>query len=208
MSRSSLRLIIFPLLTLLLAAVIIINNYGFISRPDSTTTTYLNSFTNGNIGYGDAATYDNKISLAGLEPGDILLGGWPNCAYGVFSHTGLYLGDNKVLEGYIDSGITINRVEHFNNYEQACILRVKVGEDVKKRAVAYALRQQGKMFYPVAFKNGERYWNCSKIIWKAYLEQGINLDSSGDLWMAPDIFYSSPHVQVIAQTKHQLDKER
>ncbi|MEN6460685.1 MAG: YiiX/YebB-like N1pC/P60 family cysteine hydrolase [Syntrophomonas sp.] len=192
-----LRLGIFPVLGLLLATIIIMDNINLLSRRDSITFTYLESLRNGNAGYGEISDYNNDISLASLKPGDILLGGWPNCAYGSFSHAGLYLGNNEVLEGYVDSGITINTVDHYRNYAQACILRVQTSANVKKRAIEYARQQEGKIFYPVAFKNGERYWNCSKIIWKAYMEQNIDLDNTHDLWIAPVVFCKSPNVKII-----------
>lgn len=197
-NRAWLRLVIFPLLGLLLAMVIIIDNINVLINRESITFTYLESLLNGNAGYGKISDYSNDIPLTNLKPGDILLGGWPDCAYGAFSHAGLYLGNNEVLEGYVDSGITINSVDHYRNYAQACVLRVQTSENVKKRAIAYALEQEGKIFYPLAFKSGARYWNCSKIIWKAYMEQNINLDNTYDLWIAPIVFYNSPYIKIIA----------
>ena len=38
-----------------------------------------------------------------------------------------------------------------------------------------------------------------KIIWQAYMMQGIDLDSVGDLWIAPDSFYASPWVKIIEE---------
>lgn len=160
---------------------------------------YMENLKKGNAGYGQVSKYTNDIPLSMLKPGDILLGGWPNCAYGAFSHAGLYLGNGEVLEGYIDSGITLNSVNHYKDYANACILRVQTGEKVKKKAIEYARQQEGKIFYPVAFKNGARYWNCSKIIWKAYMEQNIDLDSTHDLWIAPVVFCRSPYTEIICR---------
>lgn len=196
-NKARLRLVIFPLLGLLLAMVIIIDNINILINRESITFTYWESLLNGNAGYGKVSDYNNDFPLTGLEPGDILLGGWPDCAYGSYSHVGLYLGNNEVLEGYVDSGITINSVDHYRNYAQACVVRVQTSENVKKRALAYALEQEGKIFYPLAFKNGARYWNCSKIIWKAYMAQDIDLDNTHDLWIAPVVFYNSPYIKII-----------
>ena len=60
------------------------------------------------------------------------------------------------------------------------------GSAVKKQAVEYVRRQQGAMFYPLAFKAGDRYWNCTKIMWKAYREQGLDFDR-GMILVAPDL---------------------
>lgn len=192
-------LYIFPCLFLILAVLIGTDNYHLLAERKSVAFTYSQSFQEGHIGYGNqSVTEENDISFSELEPGDILLGGWPGCAYGYFSHAGLYLGNQEVLESYIDTGVTVNSVAHYRDYTRACILRVKVDDKIKQRAIEYALKQQGKIFYPVSFKNDERYWNCSKIIWKAYQQQGIDLDAGNDLWIPPEAFYQSTRVEIIA----------
>jgi uncharacterized protein YycO len=198
------RLLILPIIGLLVLIVILLNNINLFKGRESITFIYLDSLRKGNAGYGQISEYNNNISLSSLKPGDILLGGWPDCAYGAFSHAGLYLGNGEVLEGYVDSGITINSVEHYKDYAKACILRVQTSEDVKKEVIKYARKQEGKIFYPVAFKSGERYWNCSKIIWKSYMEQNIDLDNSHDLWIAPVVFYNSPYTKIIGPVKGEI----
>ncbi|MGI5921784.1 MAG: YiiX/YebB-like N1pC/P60 family cysteine hydrolase [Syntrophomonadaceae bacterium] len=195
--NSRVRLAVFPLLGLLLAAAIILHNIDILASGKTVIFDYWQNLRQGNVGYGHVSAFNNNIQLDNLQPGDILLGGWPDCAYGLFSHTALYLGHGKVLEGYIESGITINPVDHFKEYAWACILRVKTSEKVKAQVIDYALRQQGKIFYPLAFKNGTNYWNCSKIIWKAYKEQNIDLESADDLWIAPEVFRDSQYVEII-----------
>lgn len=191
-------LFFFPCLFLILAVLMGMDNYDLLIQKRSVAFTYSQNLRQGRVGYGNQNVINNKIDLAELEPGDILLGGWPGCAYGRFSHAGLYLGNHKVLESYIETGVTINNVAHFRDYTRACIIRVKTDNQTRQRAIRYALKQRGKVFYPVSFKTDERYWNCTKIIWKSYQQQGINLDSGNDLWIPPDAFYRSPHVNIIA----------
>ncbi|PKM77266.1 MAG: hypothetical protein CVU90_08140 [Firmicutes bacterium HGW-Firmicutes-15] len=192
------RMLLFPVIFLILLALIAMDNIQLASgRRDSVIYTYANSFLKGEIGSGYGIASNDKVSFAGLEPGDIVLGGWPNCAYGRFSHAGIYVGDNMVLEGYVDYGLSAQELSHYLNYSELCLLRVEASREIKDKAVAYALAHQGQMFYPVAFKQGERYWNCSKIIWQAYNVQGINLDIINDLWIAPESFSASPSVKIL-----------
>ena len=192
------RILVFPVIFLILLAFIVADNQHLLSgRRDSVIYTYANSFIKGEIGSGYGANSDSKVSFSDLEPGDIVLGGWPHCAYGRFSHAGIYVGDNKVLEGFVDYGLSIQELSHYLNYSEVSILRVEASREIKDQAVAYALAREGQMFYPVAFKQGERYWNCSKIIWQAYHVQGIDLDIINDLWIAPESFSASPNVTVI-----------
>jgi len=195
-----LRLILFPVICLFLLAMIIVDNWPLITNNrDSIIYTYARSFVKGEIGSGYGEGEIDDIPLAGLEPGDIILGGWPNCAYGRYSHAGLYLGNNQVLEGYVDYGLSIQPLGHYMNYTELCLLHINAKTDIKKKAVKYALQYKGQIFYPVAFKDDTRYWNCSKIIWKAYQEQGLNLDKLNDLWIAPESFIGSENVKILYQ---------
>lgn len=190
---------IFPLLTLFAGLGIFINNQSIILAPEGAVSTYIHSALSGNLGYGDPMRFHNNISFEGLEPGDIILGAYPNCAYGHYSHAALYVGSGQIIEGYADLGLTRQSIEHFREYPQICLLRVKADAAIKRAAVDYATLQLGEVFYPVAFKSGERSWNCSKIMWKAYAMQGLNFDEHQDLWVPPDSFYNSPHVTVLRE---------
>jgi len=190
------RLYIFPVIFAVLLILIGADNLQLVSGArQSVIYTYANSFMKGEIGsgYGHAST--ERVSLAGLEPGDIVLGGWTNCAYGRYSHAGLYIGNNMVIEGYVDYGLSVQELSHYLEYAQLCLLRVEASPEIKEKAVAYAIAHQGEMFYPVAFKQGKRYWNCTKIIWEAYQVQGINLDEIDDLWIAPESFGDSSEIK-------------
>ncbi len=192
------RMLLLPVISFVLLALIAMDNLQLASGSrNSVIYTYANSFLKGEIGSGYGSASTDKVSFADLEPGDIVLGGWPNCAYGRFSHAGIYVGNNMVLEGYVDYGLSSQELRHYLNYSELCLLRVEASREIKDKAVAYALAHQGQMFYPVAFKQGERYWNCSKIIWQAYNLQGINLDIINDLWIAPESFSDSPSVKIL-----------
>ncbi len=193
------NLCIFPFLTLLAFMFILITNYAVVTSPQGAASIYLKSALSGNIGYGNPQKAHNSISFAGLEPGDIILGAYPDCAYGYYSHAALYIGAGEIIEGYADLGITVRSIEHFREYPKICLLRVEADQAVKLAAVDYARLQVNELFYPVAFKSGERAWNCSKIMWKAYQRQGLDFDNTRDLWVPPDVFYNSPHVTVIRE---------
>lgn len=198
--NKTIRLVFFPTISILLLIIIVIGNqHLFQENSRSIIHTYISSALEGHTGYGLLVSdHNNQLPLEELEIGDIILGGWSNCAYGRFSHVGLYIGNNRVLESFIDHGNNIQSVGHFKNYTEAAIVRVNTSEEVKRQVVEYAVAQNGGMFYPVAFKKGERYWNCSKIIWMSYLKQGIDLDEINDLWIAPDGFYHNSKVELIA----------
>jgi uncharacterized protein YycO len=159
--------------------------------------TYLRSFASGVVGSGYGSSTTEDIPFSVLEPGDILLGGWPNCAYGKYSHAGLYLGDGEVMEAYVDCGVCVQSLNHYSDYTELCFLRVNLSKQIKAKVIEVAYNHEGDTFYPVAFKQNDRYYNCSDIIWKVYKEQGINLDAYNDIWIAPDSFRDSPDVKIL-----------
>lgn len=199
MEKRNWQIWFFPLITVLLLVSIYLQNQEVLNNKDSITYTYLRHAVQGRLGYGMVGNYGNMINMQDLEPGDILVGGYPKCAYGRFSHAGIYVGDGQVIEGYVDFGITQQPLDHYWTYSEICLLRVKATPEQKQAAVKYARSHLGELFYPVAFRPGERIWNCTKIVWEAYRQQGINLESNGDIWISPDDFYDSPWVEVIRE---------
>lgn len=193
------RLWFFPLVALMLMGLLYQQNQDVLNDRRSIAYTYLNNAWRGDIGYGAQGNYANMVSFAGLQPGDIIVGGYPGCAYGRFSHAGIYIGDGQVIESYVDLGVTVQPIEHYWTYSQAALLRVLATPQQKEAAVRYARSHLGGLFYPVAFKAGDRFWNCSKIVWEAYRQQGITLDSNDDLWIAPEAFYHSRYTQIIRE---------
>jgi len=192
-------LLLFPFLCIILLTSIVASNKNVIKNKDLVLYTYLKNVRQVKVGYGFNSHYNNNISFAGLEPGDIILGGHPGCSYGRFSHAGLYIGDGHVIEGYLDLGVAVRPISHYRDYSEVCLLRVEASPEIKKKAVDYLKRCNGKLFFPVAFKPGNRIWNCSKILWKAYEKQGLDLDYTNDFWVAPDIIYNSPYTSVIKE---------
>jgi uncharacterized protein YycO len=186
-------------LVLLLAAAIVSSTP--VLRHDvcsSAAGVYLSHAVRGQFGTGRATGGGNALDLSLLQPGDIMLGGKPGGAYGHFTHAGIYLGDGQMMEGYVDCGLSRQPASHYLGYDYACILRVRTSPQVRARAARWAQAREYQAFYPAAFKAGERYWNCTKLVWAAFRQQGVELDPRGDLWLTPDQLYHSPRVRVVA----------
>lgn len=151
----------------------------------------------GEFGSGEFRGNVNKLDLSLLEPGDILLGGNHGSSYGVFTHAGLYAGDNQVVDMGVSSGVYLAEAKDYYNYDWAAIIRVKAGSGQKKAAVDYALSQTGKPFFILAPRKEDGLWYCTKLIWHSYLWQGINIDSARGYWILPDSLFISPLTDVI-----------
>lgn len=192
-------LVLGGMIALLLTAIAADNSGRMTRFSESAAPAYIENLLQGKNSTGVYTGRMNRLDFSLIQPGDILLAGNPESCYGHFTHAGIYLGDGWVLEGYVDCGVSRQRIEHYHSYEWACILRVKLPPEKRAAALEYALSQEYKTFYPAAFKNGERYWNCTKLIWEAYRRQGVDLDSFDDLWIVPDYIYFSPQVELIAR---------
>lgn len=191
------NMIFFPVVCLLLAAALFVIEYHVFNDPDAIMRTYIKNAKQGKTGYGCEGYYQNIISFAGLEPGDLVLGAYPDCAYGHYSHVGIYMGQGKVMEGFVDLGVNMQPLEHYRQYSEVCLLRVNAPKKLKEKVVESVKQYEGRIFYPLAFRPGDRIFNCTKIMWKAYLKEGINLDPVDDFWIPPDSFYHSPSVSII-----------
>lgn len=191
------NILIFPMFCIILFTLLFCMEFSTFTDPHSIMRTYIKSAGKGHTGYGCDGYYNNDISFNGLEPGDLILGAYPDCAYGHYSHVGIYLGRGEVMEAFVDLGVNVQPLEHYRQYEEICLLRVNAPLVIKERAVANVMRYEGRLFYPLAFRSGERIFNCTKIMWKAYLQAGIDLAPYPDLWISPDAFLESPQVSVI-----------
>lgn len=193
------RILLFPLISIALLALIAGSNWALMSRDSgSVIHVWVDSLLAGQPGPGEI---NNSVWYPEpdieLLPGDLLLGGYPKCSYGRYTHAALYVGEGEGIEAFMDLGVVRQDMAHFRTYAHYAILRPIASEEVKAAAIDYAESKTTGVFFPLAFKRDDRYWNCSKIMWKAYAEQGIDLDPVGDLWIAPEGFAQSPLVEVL-----------
>ena len=136
-----------------------------------------------------------------LELGDILLdrsGGWPGTIVpGYWSHAGMYIGNNKVIESLSD-GVVITDIStwFFPTKTYVGVYRVKgLSPETRQNVVNFALSKENhpydkrSLLFPpskqlecnwllIEGPPGCNYYYCSELIWAAYLKAAnINLDS-------------------------------
>lgn len=145
------------------------------------------------------------LNTCDLEVGDILLshdlGGmyaFENLLFqGYWTHAGIYNGCGKITESYgtkdCDSwwkvwtclsdepGVVTKDIEDsgFWSASDWAILRAKSNGGKRDAAVTYAKAQEGKKYnwnYPDKWTTDKFY--CSQLVWRAYKEQDIDLDSN------------------------------
>lgn len=140
----------------------------------------------------------NEFDFSQLEPGDIVLGGNTGSSWGHWTHAALYLGNGKVMETFLQTGTRPEPVTRYNEYySHAGALRVKLPREQKEKAVAEARKLIGQPFYLLASRKSSALFYCSKVVWYAYKQVGVDLEPDGAYWIVPDRVAQSEFVEPI-----------
>lgn len=155
----------------------------------------------GQLGTGSFGNVENQLDLSLLQPGDIMLAGNHGGSYGKYTHCGIYVGHNSVIDMYISTGVYLADTSVYHHYDRAAILRVKSTPKQRQAAVRYAMSQVGEPFFILAPKREDGLWYCSKLIWLAYRQAGIDLVEHPSYWVTPDDLLYSPAVKVVDRSE-------
>lgn len=152
-----------------------------------------------------------------IQPGDILLrryDGYLNTIMmrvidkiGFWGHAGLFVGDNNVIHA-LGVGVISEDILDFGRCDSICVLRPKVMDDIKEKAITIALKlEQDRVGYDYEFKtnnpNDSRVY-CTELVDEAYNwmfahDYEIKL---GVRSLLPDGIFSSDLVEKILVFKH------
>jgi uncharacterized protein YycO len=169
-------------------------------------------------GLAEKGPYDHP-EPGNLLPGDIALG---HAEYigvmipGYWDHAGMIvgynatLGDWMVIEGWgLPSGVRIVSLSDFmSRYPDVVILRVNTSQEIRDKAVEFALQQLGKPYDYKWWKKeiyGDSYY-CSELVWASYMVASngeVDLDANPG-WtltyldgVAPQEIYDDGYTYVI-----------
>jgi PKD repeat protein len=129
-----------------------------------------------------------------LEEGDLLLCRSPKSwVPGFWTHCGIYIGDNQVVEALGFKGVVKNPLSDWSFPNKKCVtaLRVETDPNTRKKAANFAISREGRpfdlwsIFYLQKQRGGgallSEVWYCSELVWAAYLSASndqIDLDSN------------------------------
>ncbi|MDE6597940.1 MAG: hypothetical protein K2K60_04815 [Clostridia bacterium] len=151
---------------------------------------------------------DEFIVHCYLEEGDILVTSSTHFSGSRIGHAGLvtsaaYYGNEKILQSNA-YGVpsSLGDIRDFNNRVNFMILRPKADAETKKQVVQYALQNLVGLKYDIAVgvlsnKNKISKTHCSHLVWYAYKQFGIDLDSNGGLVVTPKNLANSPNVEIV-----------
>jgi uncharacterized protein YycO len=172
----------------------------------------------GASGSKGGSTYYHPYPV-GLIPGDIVIGHNPTSDLiipGYWTHTGMIAyydynaGDWVVVEAWDDpSEVRLVTLSDFlKRYDEVAVLRVKTTDDIREKAVQFALQQLGKPYDWMWFTKevyGDSYY-CSELVWASYKAVGgPDLDANPGFTLeylygvAPQEIYDDDDTYVIYQ---------
>lgn len=140
-----------------------------------------------------------------LENGDVILSSSTHISGYRMGHAGLVTdGDNgKVMQAMAYGDPTyVGNITDFTNRVNFMIFSVKTDSETKERVVQNALENYIGTEYS-AFtgvftdKNSIKKTQCAHLVWYAYNQFGIDLDSDGGLMVTPNDIANSPYLELV-----------
>ncbi len=150
---------------------------------------------------------DQAITTAPLEAGDIIVTPTTHFSFFTLGHAALVTGSNtqEIINatGY-SSKSGIESLSEVTCRPAFVILRPRAGKTAAEKAVNYALENLSDLPYSISLGLiGKKYsdkadrTNCGHIIWYAYKQAGIDLDSTGGLFVLPRDIALSPELELV-----------
>jgi cell wall-associated NlpC family hydrolase len=142
------------------------------------------------------ATATTTPTAPSLLPGDILTRDDDLISF-MEAHDAIYVGDGQIIDALPDGGVQYRSLEGFIADADDYVIAQRLAawsEEVTQGALDYAVGHIGTPYDYAYFggKDTEDSMYCSELVWRAYLSQGIDLDSNGGPWVWPGEIVRSP----------------
>lgn len=146
-------------------------------------------------------------TLAHLQDGDVIVTASTVISWWRWGHAAIVVDGDRglVVESTrIGSDSQCNYASVFIDRPSIMVLRPKVDEETKKQVANYAKENLvGLPYQPtvgiLSKKNPKtlKHTQCSHLVWYAYKQYGIDLDSNGGLLVLPQDIANSPYMEVV-----------
>ncbi len=161
--------------------------------------------------------YGNQYSrLASLQDGDIIVSSSMYVSWWRFGHSALVVDSvgERVVEaiepGYLSEYGHASDVAYRANF---IILRPKVDAQTRQKVAQYAKDNLVGLRYDITagifskkYEKNPTKSHCGHIVWRAYMEYGIDIDSNGGAVVTPEEIFRSEYMEVVQVFGFDLDK--
>lgn len=157
------------------------------------------------------------IPFAALEDGDIIVSATTRVSWWRYGHAALVVDGEQGLIAESTSPGTISRITSitvFDSLANFMILRPNFSQEIKAEVVRYAKENLIGLPYDMfAGILSSKYsgqqpkgLQCAHLVWYAYRNFGMELDSTGGAVVKPQDMALSPHVELVQNFGFDLDK--
>lgn len=150
---------------------------------------------------------NRRIPLARLEDGDIIISATTYLSFFRFGHSVLVVDGKRgdVLESFSPGTVSeIVDIASIDKLANLMVLRPKVDPETRAKVVEYAKNHLvGIPYSPFAGIFTKKYeqeisvTQCTHVVWYAYKQFGIDLDSNGGLIVKPQDIFLSDQVELV-----------
>ncbi len=158
---------------------------------------------------------NQHAAVSYLRDGDILVSSSMSVSWWRLGHAALVIdGENRQIIEAVEPGFPseTNVADSFDIRANFMVLRPKVDEEIKAKVVAYAQKELiGLRYDPTVgilskkkAKNPKKS-HCGHIVWRAYKEFGIDIDSNGGGAVTPKEIFNSKYMEVVQVFGFDLD---
>jgi hypothetical protein len=142
------------------------------------------------------ATRTPTPTVEALLPGDILTRDDQLITF-MEAHDAMYVGNGQIIDSLPEGGVQYRSLEGFVADADDYVIAHRLADwsaEVAQGAIDYAIAHIGTPYDYSFFggKDTEDKMYCSELVWRAYLSQGIDLDSNGGPWVWPGEIVRSP----------------
>jgi hypothetical protein len=214
------------LLVLCITMIVIVGLLGwtFISAKPITQTQHLGTLGNPPDTKEHFTIEELKAIFDPLQTGDVIVvrgfSGLTDTAIpGYWTHSAIFDREKYLTQPYFllsasadtDQGsmkVGYERIEKYKLENEIAVVRLKDATYEKARAaIDYGDQFLGRKFNFFATRKGDDQWYCSKVVYRAWLSQGINLEAKalpGDTHVTPTDLYNSPNVYEVIRVKSKI----
>ena len=148
---------------------------------------------------------EDRIPNIYLENGDVIVSYSTQLIGWRMGHSGLVTNGaaEKVLQAAAIGTVSeIGDIRDFNDSVAFMVLSPKVDKEIKQQVVKYAVDNLGGISYDpfrgiFSSKNKIDTTQCAHLVWYAYNQFGIDIDSNGGGLVTPQDFANSPKMEVV-----------
>lgn len=149
---------------------------------------------------------DKKVTNVYLEDGDVIVSLLTHFASWRLGHSTIVVnGESETIIHALINGSQLDNVSYFTQTLGFMVLRVKddvCDKETKSKVAAFAAENLLNIPYELSTgvftdKNKINKTQCAHLIWYAYKQFGVDLDSRGKLIVTPRSLANSPNVEVV-----------